>query len=118
VPDVPAFLTHIKPALEKRLAGSVAAGHTGELRVGFYTNGFRMGFERGKITVIEPMRVTSGVEIDAAFPDLTFLHLLFGHRSFDDLRHAFVDCYMENNTARVLLNALFPKRPSNVNAVA
>jgi hypothetical protein len=118
VPDVPKFLAHIKPVLEKRLAESVAVGHTGELRVGFYTNGFRMGFERGKITVIEPMRVTSGVEIDAAFPDLTFLHTLFGHRSFDELRHAFVDCYMENNTARVLLNVLFPKGPSDVNPVA
>ena len=84
VPDVPMFLAHIKPVLEKRLAESVAVGYTGELRVGFYTNGFRMGFERGKITVIEPMRVTSGIEIDAAFPDLTFLHILFGHRSFDD----------------------------------
>jgi hypothetical protein len=56
--------------------------------------------------------------VDVAFPEYTFLHVLFGHRSFDELRHAFVDCYVHNPTARVLINALFPKRDSFVQAVA
>ena len=47
VPDVAAFLTQIKPALEKRLAGSIAAGYTGELKINFYTSGVRMAFEQG-----------------------------------------------------------------------
>lgn len=114
VPDLPAFLKHIKPALEKRLAESIAAGHTGELKMNFYQSGIRMAFEHGCITSIEPMRVGPGIETDASFPDLTFLHLLFGHRTFDELHHAFVDCFWENNTARVLLNTLFPKRLSDV----
>lgn len=114
VPDLPAFLRHIRPVLETRLAESIAAGYTGELKLSFYREGLRMVFERGHITVIEPMKVTSGIETDASFPDLTFLHLVFGHRSLDELRHAFTDCYFENNTARVLLNTLFPKRLSSV----
>ncbi len=114
VADLPAFLNRVKPALEKRLAGSIAVGHTGELRISFYTSGLHMVFERGAITSIEPLRITSGVGTDASFPDLTFLHLLFGHRTLDELRHAFTDCYWENNTARVLLKALFPRRPSDV----
>ncbi len=114
VPDVPAFLNQVKPALEKRLAESVAVGYMGELRISFYRSGVRMVFRRGDITAIEPMQVFSGTETDASFPDLTFLHLLFGHRSLDELRHAFTDCYWENQTARVLLNALFPKRLSDV----
>lgn len=114
VPDLPAFLKHIQPALEKRLAESIAVGHTGELKLNFYQRGIRMIFERGSITAIEPMRVGSGIRADASFPDLTFLHLLFGHLTFDELHHAFVDCFWENNTARVLLNVLFPKRLSDV----
>jgi hypothetical protein len=100
--------------LEERLAQSLAAGHSGELRLNFYTSGVRLVFERGRITSIEPMKVGSGIETDASFPDLTFHHLLFGHRSFDELRHAFIDCFADNNTARVLLNVLFPKKLSDV----
>jgi hypothetical protein len=114
VPDLPAFLMRVKPALEKRLAESIAAGYTGKLKISFYRDGLRMVFESGRITAVEPLQVTSEAETDASFPDLTFLHLLFGHRSLDELRHAFTDCYWENNTARVLLNALFPRRLSNV----
>lgn len=114
VPDLSAFLRHVKPALEKRLAESVAVGYTGELKLNFYRSGMRMVFERGLVTAVEPMKVASETQTDANFPDLTFLHLVFGHRSLDELRHAFVDCYLTNHTARVLLNALFPKRQSSV----
>jgi len=112
--DVPAFLDRVKPALEKRLAESIAAGHTGELKLSFYRSGVKIVFEHGKIVKVEPLQLADGVSTDASFPDLTFLHLLFGHRSLDELRHAFTDCYWENQTARVLLNALFPKRVSDV----
>jgi hypothetical protein len=117
VANVSAFLKQVTPALEKRLAESIAAGYTGELKISFYREGVRLIFERGSITVIEPMKISSDTTADANFPDLTFLHLLFGHRSLDELRHAFVDCYVGNNTARILLNALFPKRLSNVYSI-
>ena len=118
VPDLPAFLKRIQPVLEERLARSIAAGYSGELKLDFYTSGIRIAFEGGRITSIEPMQVGSGIEADASFPDLTFHHLLFGHRSFDDLRHVFVDCFWSNNTARVLVNALFPKNLSVVYPLA
>ena len=53
-------------------------------------------------------------DADALFPDLTFLQLLFGYRSYDELDMAFADCFANNAEAAVLLNALFPKRPSYV----
>ena len=118
VPDVPAFLNQVKPALEKRLSNSVAVGYSGELRVGFYKDGFRMDFENGSITLIEALKHTTDSDVDIAFPEYSFLHVLFGHRSLDELRHAFVDCYVQNPTARVLVNALFPKRDSFVQAVS
>lgn len=118
VADMPAFLKRIQPVLEQRLAQSIAAGHSGELRLNFYTSGVRLVFEHGHIISIEPMKVGPGIETDASFPDLTFLHLLLGHRSFDELRHAFTDCFWDNNTARVLLNALFPKKTSDVHPIS
>lgn len=118
VPDVPGFLSHIRLALEKRLAESVAVGLDGELRVGSYNEGFRMVFVGGKITLIEALKHNTEQDVDVAFPELTFLHILFGHRSLDDLRHAYADCYVQSPKARVVLNAMFPKRDSFVQAVS
>ena len=113
VPDLPGFLRHITPVLEKRLAGSVMAGHSGTLKLNFYQTQMTLVFENGKLTDIgtfDPERVESG---DAVFPDLTFLKLLFGHRSLEELDAARADCYA-NNEAAVLLPILFPKRPSRL----
>jgi Acetyltransferase (GNAT) domain len=112
VPDLPEFLRHVAPVLELRLAASVAAGHTGEIKVSFYGGGLRLELERGRLSAVKhwiPSVEDSG---DAAFPDLTFLQLLFGHRSLGELDHAFADCSPGEGDARVLLGALFPKRPS------
>ncbi len=115
VPDIPAFLRHITPALERQLAASVMAGHTGACQINLYRSRFVMVWEEGRLKEVidgyEPKRLGDG---DANFPELTFLQLLFGFRSFDELITSFVDCYPGNSTTRVLLRALFPKRPSHV----
>jgi hypothetical protein len=113
VPDLPEFVSRIAPALEKRLAGSVQAGYTGELNVSFYTGGLHFRFQEGSISVEgwKPDRVEEG---DAAFPDLTFLQLLFGYRSLEELRHAFPDCWAGTDAARALLPILFPRKDSRV----
>jgi hypothetical protein len=113
VPDVAAFLSHIAPALEKRLAGSPQSSYTGELKINFYRSGLCLKFDRGSISVEgwKPERVEDG---DAAFPDLTFLQLLFGYRSLEELQHAFPDCLTNTATAAVLLPILFPRKVSNV----
>ena len=92
VPDLPEFLRHIAPVLERRLAASVAAGHTGEVKVSFYGGGLRLELERGQLSRVEHWSPTVEECGDAAFPDLTFLQLLFGHRSLEELDHAFADC--------------------------
>jgi hypothetical protein len=114
VPDLPGFIRHIAPALEKRLAESIAAGFSGELKISFYRDGLRMVFVRGRLKTVETWKSTTKDDESAAFPDLTFLQLLFGYRSLNELCFAFKDCYWSNNTARVVLNALFPKRLSDV----
>lgn len=114
VPDLPAFLRHIAPALEERLARSVAAGYTGELKLSFYRQGIRLTFDAGHLTGVEAWRPCHEDPGAAAFPGLTFLQLLFGYRTLEELRSAFPDCWTEDDRARCLLEALFPKQPSAV----
>jgi GNAT superfamily N-acetyltransferase len=114
VPDLPGFIRHIASALERRLAESIAAGFSGELKISFYRDGLRMVFVRGRLKTVEAWKSTTKDDESAAFSDLTFLQLLFGYRSLNELCFAFKDCYWSNNTARVVLNALFPKHLSDV----
>jgi hypothetical protein len=114
VPDLPAFLHRVAPVLEARLATSVAPGHTGTLTLNFYRAGLRLAFVDGRVAEVEPVPAPEEDEADASFPDFTFLHLLFGHRSLADLEYAFADCSVQSGRARALLDALFPRRPSLV----
>lgn len=117
VPDLPAFLRRIAPALEQRLAASPFAGHSGELTLSFYRNGVHLVFDRGHLTTIEywqPAPDARHPHADANFPEHTFLHVLFGHRSMDELEHIFRDCWVKEDVTRELLRALFPKQASHV----
>jgi hypothetical protein len=118
VPDLPAFLRQITPVLEQRLAHSVVAGHQGELKVSFYRGGVKLTFEKGHITAVEDWKPkVKEDEGMAAFPDLTFLQLVFGYRTLEEVRHAYADCWA-NADATVLLGALFPKRSSHIWAIS
>lgn len=113
VPDMLAFIRHIAPILEKRLANSAAAFYTGEFTIDFFRGGMHMVFEKGHIIHIEPWRAPVYKNTaDASCPALVFLQLLFGYRSLDELRYAFPDVRVENSNAALLLNALFPKKYS------
>jgi hypothetical protein len=114
VAHLPKFIQLIAPALERRLASSAVAGYSGELRFDFYRGGLRMVFEQGKLLTAEDWRrpIWNANE-DGGFPPLVFLQLLFGYRSLDALRSAFPDVWV-NDTVELVVNALFPFRPSKV----
>ena len=114
VPDLLGFLHHIKPALEKRLAESIACGHSGEYLIGMYPHGIKLVLERGRIAGIEPCKPDHADHGNAGFPELTFLQILFGYRSFEELKYAFPDCWWDGDGTRLIVNALFPKKYSNV----
>ncbi|MDP9364643.1 MAG: GNAT family N-acetyltransferase, partial [Chloroflexota bacterium] len=118
VPDLPAFLLRVAPVFEARLADSPAAGHSGELKLNFYQGGLRLSFAAGRLVAAEPWPEPEYHQAGASFPPLTFLHLLFGRRSLAELERAFPDCRARTEEARVLLDALFPPRPSLVWPVA
>jgi GNAT superfamily N-acetyltransferase len=122
VADLPAFLLRLGGVLEQRLAASVAVGFTGRLRLSFYRDGVLLRFREGRLAGVEscphdaPGDATG--PIGASFPGLSFLQLLCGARSIDELEHAFADCRMRTEEARVLLHALFPKHPSLIWAMS
>jgi hypothetical protein len=115
LPDLPAFLRRIAPVLESRLSASPLVGHTGEIKISFYRSGFRLAFEAGKLAEVNDWKpAPQGHSGDASFPDLTFLQLLFGYRSLEELQYAFADCIVNGDQAIALLNSLFPKQASSV----
>ena len=115
VPDLPAFLRHIAPALEGRLAESACAGHSKTLEISFYRGGLRIVLEKGRIQAVEDLQSSPDQwdQVDACFPALTFLQLVFQHRGIEELRRSYPDVWVKNET-RVLLNALFPRQPSDI----
>lgn len=113
VPDLPAFLNLIAPALEQRLAASIACNHTGAFKVNFYRSGLQFRFERGAVRV-EPWQPTPDDRGIAGFPDLTFLHVLFGHRTIDEIKQLRADCWVDDDGVRVILETVFPKQTSDL----
>lgn len=117
VPDIPAFIQRIAPALEARLAASVLAGYSGEVKIDFYRGGLRLVFGAGKLTEVVPWCAPAyGDEADAGCPAPVFLQLLFCYRSLAELRAFFPDVWARAASAR-LLEVLFPKLPSQVHAL-
>jgi hypothetical protein len=115
VPDLPAFLRHIAPVLEQRLAESAAAGFSGEIRLTFYRSGLKLVFEKSRLTGVEPWQPHPvGGSGDAAFPNLTFYQILFGHRTLDELMYIFPDCWVEKDEHRAVLEAIFPRQSSRI----
>lgn len=114
VPDIAAFIRRVAPVLERRLAASAIAGYSGSLLLNFYRDGLVLTFADGRLTAAERWLEPDRDQAGASFIDLTFLKLLFGYRSLEDVEHAFIDCYTRTEEARVLVKALFPPQPSFV----
>jgi len=113
LPDLAGFLRLVAPVLEQRLADSPCLGYTGEITLGFYRRGLRLNFEAGRLVVVEDWMPVPKNYGKATFPELTFLQLLFGFRSLDELMSSFPDCYTLDDVKPVL-RVLFPKQPSHV----
>jgi len=115
VADVPGFLRRVRPVLERRLAQSVMADYSGELRIAMAKTGLRLVFERGRLQAVENwQRPVWDAQAGATMPPLVFLQLLFGHRTLDELNAVLPDVQAHDDDARLLFEALFPKRHSHV----
>ncbi|HVX47661.1 MAG TPA: GNAT family N-acetyltransferase, partial [Mycobacteriales bacterium] len=114
IPDVPAFLRHIGPELEKRLAASAFAGHTGEIPIDLYRYCVRLAFAGGRLESVERYEIPlHDNPAKAGFPPLAFIPLVVGYRSLADLRATHPDAWAGNEVAAIL-EVLFPKVSSHV----
>ena len=113
LPDPPAFLRRIAPALEVRLAHSPLAQHSGDLVLGNYRTGLRLHFEQGHLAQVDEVPVTTEHPGDVSLPGLLVTHLLLGHRTLGELEAVLPDVMVHRPGARPLVDALFPRRPSN-----
>ncbi len=114
VPDIAAFLTHVRPVLERRLQAGVVAGHTGQLKLNLLTAYLKLQFEKGKLVKVAPYEPNAFFDGDVFLPDQTLLHLLFGHRTIDELNFVRKDCWAKDAEAHLLMDALFPKQPASI----
>ena len=114
LPDLAAFVRLIAPVLEKRLAEVIQPGYSGELRLSFYRSGLALRFDRGVLADCRNLPPADLNDVAAGFPGLTFLQILFGYHSLDQVRGAFPDCWVDEDKCRPLLEALFPRQASNV----
>jgi hypothetical protein len=114
VADIPAFFKYIAPVFEQRIANSPIVGYSGEFKIDFYRGGLRAVFENGKLRSVQPWDVPIyDTNATLSSPPLVFLKLLFGYRSLDELRTMFPDVWTGAG-GDIIVNTLFPKKPSNV----
>lgn len=113
VPDLPAFLRKVAPFLERRLQTSCCAGHSGTLNISFYTSKLSLQFKEGRLVEVSQAPFIGEEDCQAGFSGQTFLHLLFGYRTLAEVEHLFADSWAET-AVRPLLEALFPRMPSNI----
>ncbi len=114
VPDLYQFMRFVSPVLEERLANGVFAGYSGMLRINFYQNTMCLRFEGGKLQSVDSYNPKNWEDADVLFPGLTFLQLLFGYRSFQELDYAFADCYALKDETALLIDTLFPRLQSDI----
>ncbi len=116
VPDTVGFLRKIKTALERNLSRSICCSHSGELRIGNYRDSLKICMEKGRITQIAPYQAKDYEDCDAQLPGHSFLHLLFGMRSVEELFDSMTDFHLARDK-RALLDSLFPKKASHIEAL-
>ncbi|MGF1505913.1 MAG: hypothetical protein ACFB51_12400 [Anaerolineae bacterium] len=109
VEDMLAFLQHITPALEARLANSPSAGLSRAITLQLYTQAFTLTFDAGQLVTISPVRLDFE-DGDIRFPPDLFPVALFGHRSLAELTHLHPDVFAKRSMLP-LADILFPKRP-------
>lgn len=109
IPDDAALLRAMTPVLEDRLQNSPFVEWTGTLRISFFTRALSLRFEQGVLLAVENSLPAD--ECEVRMPYAAFTPLVTGHHSFEELRTQYPDSSAHGGW-RLLLDTLFPKRPS------
>lgn len=105
------LICDLAPVLEARLADSPANRYTGELTINLFDlTGLHIKFDGGRISAKDiPLdNPKAHEEADATFAWHTFLNVVFGHRSVEELQYVLPETNA-NGKARVLFDAMFPR---------
>lgn len=115
VSDHVAFIKKITPVLERRLSTSILHNYSGKLRIGFYQReDLYIRFNQGKIVDV-CMSDAPGYP-DTRFPFDTWLNVVFGANSEDEIHHILPETTSTAESA-ILLEILFPKKHSSIFAI-
>ncbi len=112
VPDFQRLFSAMTPILEARISHSSMVGHTGTLAIACYGQGCTLDWHDGRLSAIRNTRpAIMGDGADTCLPLDTFLMVIFGRKSYAEIRqwHHEVRATVE---AEQLLGILFPKQPS------
>jgi hypothetical protein len=104
VADFTALLAAIGPVLERRLAASPFAGLSKSLILCFYRESVTIRFDRGWLAEVTPTGPCDG---GLRFPPSTFIPVLLGWRTVEEMRLAYPDLSVPDED-RLLTGALFP----------
>jgi hypothetical protein len=111
VPDWAHFFRTIAPILESRLEGSGAHRYTGEFTINFFNKtALKLEFDNGQLSNADNLtNYTSRSQ--AAFPFDSFMDLVFGFRTLDEITQYYPDANARGDVS-IVLDILFRKRHS------
>ena len=104
VPDFAALLRAIGPVLERRLAASPFARLSRPVTLCFYRDSVRLDFAEGHLIEVTPAGPCDG---DICFPPLTFIPVLFGYRTVEQMHTVYPDLSVPD-ADKLLVETLFP----------
>lgn len=110
LPSIVRYLKKIGPVLERRMEGSVIAGHSGTLRLYFYRQSVDLVFDCGSLVQVRPGEGECGDTFCIAAE--MFPALCLGHRSWREIRHIKPDVYPSSGKSGLLVETLFPSAVS------
>ena len=108
-----AFIRHVVPVLESRLATSDAARFSGQVVLDRFRDAVALTLDRGRIAEVGMVESRGRLHTTSTFPHETLVSLLTCHRSVADLEGAFPDCRV-CTPVRHVIDAMFPKGPSHI----
>ena len=111
VDDLPTFLLTIAPCLNKRIADSPFAQFDETVHITMYAKDLKMKFVKGKLEKAWEEKPGRWEKAHVNLPGLTFLQLLFGYHSSQDLANAFPDAMIPDKY-HALFHYLFPQKTS------
>jgi hypothetical protein len=112
VTDYARLFTMLTPLLETRVQQSSLDGYTGTVSISCYGSGVVLEWQGGRLSAVRNTRPPiMGEGTDVCLPRDTFLMLLFGRKSWTDIRQWHHEAYASTD-ATPLIEILFPKQPS------